>query len=312
MVYTGTEEVTLNAPSPLPPPATEVIRSDRKISDFVSLTKPEITFLVTISAFAGYILGFSGDINYSTLLALLFGVAFSSSGGAALNHYVERDRDRQMKRTDDRPLPSGRITPLSALLFGAICSLIGLTLLFLFTNVLTTVLAGLTILLYVLLYTPLKTRTKYNTLVGTIPGALPALGGWTAASGSLGLGGWIIFSILLIWQLPHFFALAWMYRKDYDRAGFQMLPVVEPDGRSTANQVLVSSILLLIVCLLPSAVGLTGMIYFAGAFAISSWLLLTSIRFHQSLSNNAARKVLKASVIHIPVLVILLVIDRFI
>jgi len=278
--------------------------------DYLSLTKPEITFLVTISALGGFLLGSPAQIPISTLVALLTGVALSSSGGAALNLYLERENDAAMRRTEQRPLPSGRIRPRAALLMGIGCALAGVTILFQFTNPLTSALALLSIFLYVLLYTPLKRRTKYNTLVGTIPGALPALGGWTAATGSLGVGGWIIFSILLIWQLPHFFSLAWMYRKDYGRAGFQMLPVVEPDGLSTGRQVLFSSVMLLIASVLPFAVGLSGVIYLVGAVLVSLWLLQSSFQFYRSLSNLDARRVLKASIFHIPVLVMVLIFDR--
>ena len=301
------------------PASPSVISSEdevRKISavvlDYMSLIKPEITFLVTISAFAGYLMASTESFDPFLVVALLGGVVLSSSGGAALNHYVERDFDKQMKRTGNRPLPAGRITPFAALVFGGLLSVAGVAILLVFTNLLTAFLAGLTIVLYVLLYTPMKRRTKYNTLIGTIPGALPALGGWTAATGGLGLGGWVIFSILLIWQLPHFFALAWMYRKDYDRAGFQMLPVVEPDGQSTANQVLLASAVLLVLCLLPSFFGLAGTIYMAGSIGVSAWLLWESIRFYKSRSNLAARRVLKASVFHIPVIVMLLIVDRII
>ena len=265
-----------------------------------------------ISAFAGYLLGIQGNLDVTTLLAMLVGVAMSSSGGAALNHFIERDRDGRMKRTDNRPLPAGRINPIAALVFGGVCSMAGILLLLVYTNLLTAFLAGLTIVLYILFYTPLKTRTKYNTLVGTIPGALPAMGGWTAATDSMGLGGWLIFSILLIWQLPHFFALAWMYRKDYERAGFQMLPVVEPDGRSTAVQVLVSSCALLLICLLPTLANLTGTLFLAGATAVNLWLVAASIQFYNTRTNMAARRVLKVSIFHIPVIVISLIIDRLI
>ena len=300
---------TLTAPSP-PSSPSRIGRVRRTIFDYVSLIKPEITFLVTISAFAGYLLGVEEEWHLPRLVALLVGVACSSGGGATLNHFIERDKDARMKRTDQRPLPAGRIRPLAALLFGSVLSLTGVLTLLAFTNPLTALLAGLTIFLYVLLYTPLKTRTKYNTLVGTIPGALPALGGWTAATGTLGTGGWIVFAILVIWQLPHFFALAWMYRKDYARAGFRMLPVMEPDGRSTAQQVLASSLLLLGACALPYFAGLAGVMYLAGAVAVSAWLVGASMRFYRTLSNASARRVLKASIVHIPAIVLLLMIDR--
>ena len=279
--------------------------------DYLSLTKPEITFLVTISAFGGFLLGAGPAFELTTLVSLLFGVALSSSGGAALNLFVEREKDSLMKRTSNRPLPAGRIHPYTALAFGSLSSVAGLLLLLFFTNPLTCILAGSTIALYVFLYTPLKQFTRYNTLIGTIPGALPALGGWTAATGSFGTGGWILFGILLVWQLPHFFALAWMYRKDYSRADFKMLPVVEPEGHSTAAQMLAASICLFILSILPTIIGLTGMLYFIGAALVSTWLLYTSVIFYRTLSNSSARRVLKASILHIPVLVLLIFIDRF-
>ena len=280
-------------------------------SDYFSLAKPEITFLVTISALGGFLLGTTGTLtNPAVLVALLCGVALSSSGGAALNLYLEREQDSKMKRTSNRPLPSGRIQPWIALTLGGLFSATGVLLLYVYTNVLTSVLAGVAVLLYVFLYTPLKKQTKYNTLVGTIPGALPALGGWTAATGSIGIGGLVIFAILLVWQFPHFFALAWMYRKDYSRAGFQMLPVVEPDGRSTASQMLFASVCLLILSILPTLIGLTGTMYLFGSIIVSLWLLIASVKFYQTLSHAAARKVLKASILHIPALVLLIFIDR--
>ena len=279
--------------------------------DYLSLTKPEITFLVTISAFGGFLLGSGPVVEYTSLIALLLGVALSSSGGAALNLFVEREKDSLMKRTNNRPLPAGRIHPYIAFALGLICSVSGLLLLFVFTNVLTCILAGSTIALYVFLYTPLKQYTKYNTLIGTIPGALPALGGWTAATGSFGTGGWILFGILLVWQLPHFFALAWMYRKDYSRADFKMLPVVEPKGQSTARQMLAASVCLLVLSILPTIIGLTGMLYLIGVTIVSTWLLYTSVIFYKTLSNSSARRVLKASILHIPVLVLLIFLDRF-
>ncbi len=307
-----TEESVLNSVAPLDiPPVSEKTAPLRStILDYFSLAKPEITFLVTISSVAGFILGTVGEVQTATLIALIVGVALSSAGGAALNHYIERDKDKEMKRTDNRPLPTGRVKPLNALILANVLSIAGIAILLIFCNILTSLLAGLTIVLYIFLYTPLKQHTKYNTLVGTIPGALPALGGWTAATGSVGLGGLIIFTILLIWQLPHFLALAWMYRKDYDRAGFKMLPVVEPEGQSTANQMLISAILLLVTSLLPSVLGLTGMIYFFGVLITGSWLVAACVVFYRTMSNLAARRVLKVSVIHIPVLVVLLIVDR--
>ena len=280
------------------------------LGDYISLTKPEITFLVTISALGGYLLGVETAVDASSLLGLLVGVALSSSGGAALNLFLEREKDSYMKRTSNRPLPAGRIRPGFALLLGLLCSFFGLLLLAVYTNWLTCVLAASTILLYVLLYTPLKQHTRYNTLVGTIPGALPALGGWTAATGSFGIGGWIMFGILVLWQLPHFFALAWMYRKDYGRADFKMLPVVEPDGRSTATQMLLASVVLLLLSITPTLLGMTGIVYLVGVLLVSAWMLYTSVLFYHEMTNTAARRVLKASILHIPMLVLMIFIER--
>ena len=313
VLSTSFEDAELNsvAPPETPPAPPTSVSILSIVADYLTLTKPEITFLVTISAVAGFLLGAPESIDISVLVALVFGVALSSAGGAAFNHYMERDKDKQMKRTDNRPLPAGRIKPQNALILATVSSTLGIGILLLYCNLITAALATLTIVLYIFLYTPLKQHTKYNTLVGTIPGALPALGGWTAATGSFGLGGWVIFMILVIWQLPHFFALAWMYRKDYSRADFKMLPVVEPNGRSTANQMLLSSVLLLITSLIPSAMGLTGMIYFIGVLLVSVWLVAMCVVFYRSMSNTSARKVLKASILHIPILVVLLIVDRF-
>lgn len=312
IIPTYTEKSALNsvAPIEIPPVPEQSAPYRSKIADYFTLTKPEITFLVTISAIAGFLLGTAGPMDLPAFFALIVGVALSSAGGAAFNHYIEREKDAQMRRTSNRPLPSGRINPTNVLIFAGLFSVSGVALLLFYCNLVTGVLAALTIVLYIFLYTPLKRHTKYNTFVGTIPGALPALGGWTAATGSFGFGGWIIFSILVIWQLPHFFALAWMYRKDYGRAGFQMLPVVEPSGRSTARQMLISAILLFFTSLLPSAVGLTGMLYFIGVFIIGLWLIATCVTFYKTLSNTDARRVLKTSVFHIPILVVLLIVDR--
>jgi protoheme IX farnesyltransferase len=280
--------------------------------DYFSLTKPEISFLVAISALAGYLLGTPGPVDAGVLLALLAGVAFSSGGGAAFNLCLEKELDGQMKRTADRPLPSGRITVGRAFLVGTGLSVAGLSVLLAQTNLLTMLLAAFTIGLYVLLYTPLKQHTKYNTLVGTLPGALPALGGWTAATGSFGLGGWLLFAILVIWQLPHFLSLAWMYRKDYSRAGFKMYPVVEPEGGSTVFQVVAASGALLVASVLPAVFGFAGALYAAGASAFSLWLLFASIVFARTRSNADARRVLKVSIYHIPALVLFIVLDRLV
>ncbi len=280
------------------------------LKDYWSLTKPEISFLVALSALAGYLLGAPVFIDFPTLSSLLIGVALSSAGGAAFNLCLERELDARMRRTADRPLPAGRISLTRAFLLGVALSVGGLSLLLIGTNVLTTSLAAFTIALYVFLYTPLKQHTKYNTLVGTLPGALPALGGWTAATGTFGLGGWLVFAILVTWQLPHFLSLAWMYRKDYGRAGFKMLPVVEPDGVSTVRHVVGASVALLVASIAPTLFGYTGWVYLIGAGAASLWLLHASIVFLRSRTNLDARRVLKVSIVHIPAIVFFIILDR--
>ena len=277
--------------------------------DYLTLTKPEITFLVAISALAGFLLGSENTFDGWTLFFLLNGVILASAGGATLNHFLERTLDASMRRTQNRPLPAGRISPQAACAFGCILVMAGIGTLCPLVNPLTGVLATLTVILYLFVYTPLKRKTTLNTLVGTIPGALPALGGWTAATGELGWGGWAIFLILLTWQMPHFLSLAWMYRKDYSRAKFQMLPVVSPDGATTALQVLLFTILLLFASLTPSLFGVTGLLYIIGALILGIGFLFVSLGFFRQRSHLSARRVLKASIYYIPLLVLLIFVD---
>ena len=280
--------------------------------DYWDLTKPEISFLVTLSALAGFVLGSPGDVDGWLLGYTLIGTALSSGGGGVLNHYLERHLDARMHRTADRPLPSGRIAARTALFFGIGLTTTGVATIFFLVNLLTAALAALTVCLYLFVYTPLKRRTKYNTLIGTLPGALPALGGFAAATGTLGFGGWTLFAILALWQMPHFLSLAWMYRKDYARAGYAMLPVVEPDGDSTARQTLLFTLLLVPVSLLPTVVGVTGAVYLAGALVLSIWFLLPVYSFYRSRTTADARRVLMGSILYIPLLVVLIFVDRWV
>ncbi|NBC00524.1 MAG: protoheme IX farnesyltransferase [Bacteroidetes bacterium] len=281
----------------------------RKVRDLWELVKPEISFLVTVSALAGFLLGSPGVIDPGVLIATLLGVFASAGGAGVFNHIVERHLDARMKRTMQRPLPANRISLSGAVLFGGTLLVVGLATLYLLVNTLTAGLAALTAGLYVLLYTPLKQRSKLNTLVGTIPGALPALGGWTAATGALGWGGWALFGVLLCWQMPHFLSLAWMYRKDYARAGYVMLPVVEPDGASTAGQTLFFTILLLGVSLTLLPLGVAGWVYTAGALLLGLWFCRKAYAFYLDLTPQKARQVLMASIVYIPALVALIFVD---
>lgn len=285
----------------------------KRISPYIELSKPSIMLLVVITTAVGFFLGSKGSIwnlqSFELLLLTLTGTALSCAGAGALNHYLERDVDCNMKRTARRPLPSGKVTPNEALTFGIIAVLAGTCLLAAWVNTLTGFLAMLTSFLYVLVYTPLKRVTWLNTFIGAIPGALPPMGGWAAASGSLDLGAWILFLILFFWQHPHFYAIAWMYKDDYARGGFKMLPVVEPDGVSTFKQILVYSWLLLAISVCPFIVGMAGKIYCVGAVVLGIYMLRGGIRLFISRSVGDARKLLRASVIYLPLLITLIIGD---
>lgn len=276
---------------------------------FVELTKPRITFLIVLTSAAGFALG-SAKVNYVAMLSAMLGIGLLSSGIATLNQYMERDLDGLMRRTADRPLPTGKLFPWEALVFGIGLTVAAEVYLAVLVNPLSALL-GLTVIAgYLFGYTPLKTRTSLSTLVGAFPGAVPPLVGWTAARGELSLEAWVLFAILFLWQFPHFLAIAWMYREDYARAGILMLPVVEPDGRVTGQQIVIYTIMLLPVSLLPTVLGMSGQIYFVGAIILGGLFLYSSFKAAFSQSRQAARRLLLASVIYLPLLFILMVIDR--
>ncbi len=285
-------------------------RKSEKISAYVCLTKPRILTMVLVMSAAGFFLGAKGLEPLDTFIIMLLGTALSSGGAAVLNNYIERDCDQYMNRTKTRPLPRGVISPPEALEFGITLVLMGVGLLAWQVNLLTGFLSLLTVFLYVLVYTPLKRVTWWNTVVGAIPGALPPMGGWTAATGSLDAGAWILFLILFVWQHPHFYAIAWMYKDDYARGGFKMLPVVEPDGRSTFRQVLGFSLLLIPVSLLPTAYGMAGQVYGWGILALGLSMLFIGWNLFKSHSVQDAKKLLRASVIYLPLFFILILCDR--
>jgi protoheme IX farnesyltransferase len=280
-----------------------------RVAAYVELTKPRITFLIVLTSAAGFALASPGSIDYLVLLRSLLGIALLSSGIATLNQYAERELDGLMRRTANRPLPAGRLAPWEALAFGAAITIVAEIYLLILVNPLSAVL-GLTVIAgYLFAYTPLKTRTSLSTLVGAFPGAVPPLIGWTAATGSLSLEGWILFAILFLWQFPHFLAIAWMYREDYSRAGILMLPVVEPDGRVTAQQIVVYTLMLLPVSLLPTVMGMSGKVYFVGAIVLGLLFLYSSLRAAFSMSRQQARRLLLASVLYLPLLFILMVLN---
>jgi protoheme IX farnesyltransferase len=288
----------------------EPLTTRERIAAYTELTKPRITFLIVLTAAAAFCLASPSGVNYVALLSSMLGIALLSSGIATLNQYIERDLDSLMRRTADRPLPSGKLVPWEALWFGVTLTVLAEVYLATFVNPLTALL-GLTIIAgYLFGYTPLKTRSTLSTLVGAFPGAMPPLVGWTAARGHLSLEAWVLFAILFLWQFPHFLAIAWMYREDYSRAGILMLPVVEPEGRITAQQIVVYTVMLLPVSLLPTALGLSGKVYLYGAIILGLLFLYSSVRAAFSKSRQQARRLLLASVLYLPLLFILMVFDR--
>jgi protoheme IX farnesyltransferase len=277
---------------------------------YLDLTKPRITFLIVLTAAAGFFLGAKGHLDYLRFTHAMLGIALLSSGIATLNQYLERELDGLMRRTMTRPLPSGKLTPLEAFVFGAALTIIAEVYLLLLVNPLTAIFGLGVIAGYLFMYTPLKTRTTLSTAVGAFPGALPPLMGWTAASNEVTTGAWVLFAILFLWQFPHFLAIAWMYREDYGRAGIRMLPVVEPEGRVTGQQIVVYTLLLLPVSLLPTLLGMSGRVYFYGAILLGSLFLLSSISAALSKTRQQARRLLLASVLYLPLLFGLMVLNQ--
>ena len=279
---------------------------------YVDLTKPRITMLVLVTATLGYFMGGIGFHGWDSLEGLFFtliGVALTSGGSGALNHFLERDADALMVRTRNRPIPSGAVSANQALLLGEYMVLGGVMLLMWKVNLLTAFLALLTAFLYVLVYTPLKRVSWLNTLVGAIPGALPPMGGWTAATGQVEAGAWVLFLILFIWQQPHFYSIAWIFKEDYAKGGFKMLPVEDPQGRRTFRQIIGFAVLLIPVSLLPTLIGLSGFVYLTGAAILGVYMLVSCFPLVRSGSIVDARRVLKTSVLYLPLLLMLIVID---
>jgi heme o synthase len=303
------KELVLEATSEMPVVAAPLAARE-KLAAFVELTKPRITFLIVLTSAAGFCLGSEGAFDYLKLFNALFGIALLSSGIAALNQYMERGLDARMRRTLSRPLPAGKLGAGAALAFGLALTLAAEVYLAAFVNLLTAAFGVTVVVGYLLCYTPLKTRSSLSTVVGAFPGAMPPLMGWTAATGEAGLEAWALFGILFAWQFPHFLAIAWMYKEDYARAGIVMLPVVEPDCRITARQIVVWSVLLVPVSLFPAALGTTGAVYFYGALALGLLFLGTSIHAALAHTRQGARRLLLASVLYLPVLFGLMVINK--
>lgn len=279
-------------------------------ADWIELTKPRIAALVTVTAAVGFVLGSPAAVDLPRLLAALIGTALAAAGAGALNQVVERDVDASMRRTMDRPVPAGRIDANAGLAYGLALSALGLVTLWFGANPRAAILAVVTTLLYVGVYTPLKKTTPLNTLAGAIPGAIPPVIGWTAATGGLGLGAAALFAILFLWQLPHFLSIAWIYREDYARGGLKMLSTLDPDGRRTGRTAASYALALVPVSLAPTALGLAGGIYFAGALVLSATFFGFALALATRRDRSRARRLLLASVTYLPILLGLLVIDR--
>ncbi|MGA2248773.1 MAG: heme o synthase [Verrucomicrobiota bacterium] len=281
----------------------------KQLQLYLELAKPRILSMVLVTTTLGIILGGHGIHPLPLMLDALMGVGGATGGAAMLNNYLERNSDAKMRRTRGRALPAGLIEPNRALMAGVSLVLGGVLLLVWAVNLLTGFLVLLAAFLYVLVYTPVKKITWLNTTLGAIPGAIPPLAGWAAVTGRIDPGAWVLFAILFVWQHPHFFAIAWMFRDDYRTAGFKMLPVVEPDGESTFRQTLVFSVLLIGVSLLPTVIGMTGRFYFCGAMAIGLLMLAAAVRFAQQHNAADARTLLKASVLYLPLLLLFIILD---
>jgi heme o synthase len=277
---------------------------------YLTLAKPDVTFLVVITTGLGFAIGARGPVDMAALVRAVFGTTLIAAGASALNQYVERDADALMRRTAHRPLPLGNLPPWEALAFGSTLVAAGALYLFFQVNALAALLGVATCALYLGLYTPLKTRTHWATFVGAFPGAVPPLIGWAAARGSLDRDAWLLFAILFLWQFPHFYSIAWMYREDYARAGIRMLPVVEPSGASTFRQIVGYAAVLVPVSLLPAVVGLSGVRYFFSAVVLGFILVQVCLWAAREKSNQRAKWLMHATVIHIPVLLGLMIWDK--
>src|SRR6185436_955698 len=286
-----------------------VIQPMNRIRLYLELTKPRILLMVLVTTTFGFLLGNEGRDSLVLLFLTLLGVGCATGGAAVLNNYLERDFDAKMVRTRGRALPAGLIEPFRALMFGVSLVLIGVLLLTWAVNLLAGFLVLLAAFLYVLVYTPLKRITWLNTTFGAIPGAIPPMAGWAAATGSVGAGAWALFAILFAWQHPHFFAIAWIFRDDYRAAGFKMLPAIERSGVRTVRLTIVSSLILLAVSLAPTLIGMAGWVYFFGTLLLGLLMLVAALSFARNRNIGAARGLLKASIVYLPLLLVAIILD---
>ena len=290
--------------------ATIVAGTPSRAADFVALAKPRLNLLVVVSSMAGYAMGGGDTHDVWRMLAVAVGTGLVAGGASAFNQVFEREADAKMHRTRLRPMADGRLPVRDAVLFGAVLTFAGVAVLALAANALAAAVALVTLATYAVVYTPLKRVTSFATVVGAIPGALPPVIGWAAAENTLSRGAWILFAIVFLWQLPHFLAIAWIYREEYARAGFPMLSVIEPDGRSTARQSVIYAAALLPVSLAPTLVGLTGSVYFTGALLLSLVFVGLAVRFGLTRSIPDARRLFFGSITYLPLLWLLMILNR--
>ena len=274
--------------------STTGVADKSRAAVFADLIKARLTTLVLLTTLVGFYAGWRGAMNFVLMFNVLAGTALVAAGASALNQLLEREYDAKMRRTQDRPLPSGRLQPATVMIFGGVCATAGLIYLALAVNLLTSVIGAVTFVSYLFIYTPLKRVTWLNTAVGAVPGALPPLMGWTAARGELSSEGWVLFAILAFWQMPHFFAIAWIYRDEYAKAGFKMLPVIDPDGLRTGQQAVSHTLALVIVSLFPFLFKMAGPVYLAGAMVMGAAYLWCAIQFSRQLRFPLAELTLSA------------------
>lgn len=280
------------------------------VAVYSDLIKARLTLLVVLTTLVGFYLGSANSVKYLLMLHAVLGTAMVASGAAALNQLLEREHDAKMRRTKNRPLPSGRLQPSTVMVFGGVLSCAGLLYLALAVNLTTSVIGAISLLSYLFIYTPLKRMTWLNTAIGAVPGALPPLMGWTAARGELSLQGWALFGILAFWQLPHFLAIAWMYREEYAKAGFKMLPIIDPEGQRTGRQAVSHTLGLLPVSLCPFLFHVTGAIYFFGALVLGLVFLWYAIQFARYMTIPRARQLFFVSILYLPLLLVMMVLDK--
>jgi protoheme IX farnesyltransferase len=290
--------------------ASAIPATHSRTTDFVALAKPRLNLLVVVSALAGYVMASGDTHDVWRLVCMIIGTGLVAGGASAFNQIIEREPDALMQRTRLRPMPDGRLATRDAWIFGTVLTVAGLAVLALGANLLSATVAFVTMASYAVVYTPLKRRSSFATVIGAIPGALPPVIGWTAALDELSQGAWVLFGIVFLWQLPHFLAIAWIYRDDYARAGFPMLPVIDPDGGSTARQAVIYALALVPVSLAPTLVGMAGPIYFAGALVLTLLFVGLSLRFAATRSIPAARRLFFGSIIYLPLLWMLMIADR--